>query len=280
MTQETQSNETESNELKSTGYELFILLLSLVSVFNLVMIWISYIYPISELTMGVIDIINAIVTVFFVFDFAYRILTATSKTQYFFKNWGWADLLACLPSFRIFRLFRIFRAVRLLRIFGVRNMINEIINNRAGIALFITVFSIIVIAEAVGILLLIYETQDPNANIVTSGDAVWWTLVTMTTVGYGDRFPVTMVGRTLAVFVMLSGVALIGVLASFLSNFFLSPPKRAEAASFATDDPQGRLAQLRDLLAQQQEIQVALADKISELEEMLLTPPVKDKAAQ
>jgi voltage-gated potassium channel len=271
---------SQSNELKSTGYELFILLLSLVSVFNLVVIWINYVYPISELTMGVISIINTIVTVFFLYDFAYRILTTSSKSHYFFKNWGWADLLACIPQFRIFRVFRIFRAIRLLRIFGVKNMINEIVNNRAGIALFITIFSIIVIAEVVGIWILKAEAQSANANITTSGDAVWWTLVTMTTVGYGDRFPVTMVGRTLAVFVMLSGVALIGVLASFLSNFFLSPPKQADSTSFATDDPQGRLAQLRELLAQQQGIQVALADKISELETMLLTPPVKDKAEQ
>lgn len=48
----------------------------------------------------------------------------------------------------------------------------------------------------------------------------------MTTVGYGDRFPVTPQGRTMAAFVMLSGVALIGVLASFLSNFFLASPQK------------------------------------------------------
>ncbi|HRQ41323.1 MAG TPA: ion transporter [Chloroflexota bacterium] len=263
-----EQSQAQSKELKSTGYELFILLLSLVSVFNLLVIWIDYVYPISELTMGVIEIINAMVTVFFLYDFAYRLLTATSKSRYFFKNWGWADLLACIPQFRIFRVFRIFRAVRLLRIFGVKNMVNEIVNNRAGIALFITIFSIIVIAEFVGIYMLKYETQNPNANIITSGDAVWWTLVTMTTVGYGDRFPVTPQGRTLAVFVMLSGVALIGVLASFLSNFFLAPPKKEEVA-YAATDPRAKLAELKSLLAAQQTAQATLVEKIAELEEML-----------
>ncbi len=260
--------QSDQGELKSTGYELFILLLSLVSVFNLVVDWINFIYPISELTLGVIRIINAIVTVFFLFDFAYRLLTAVSKSHYFFRNWGWADLLACVPQLRIFRVFRIFRAVRLLRIFGVKNMVNEIINNRAGIALYLTIFSIIVIAEFVGIYMLKAEIQDPNANITTAGDAVWWTLVTMTTVGYGDRFPVTLVGRTLAVFVMLSGVALIGVLASFLSNFFLAPPRK-EVVEYAPTDPKAKLAELKTLLAEQQAAQATLVDKIAELEEML-----------
>lgn len=262
------TGEFVSKELKSTGYELFILLLSLVSVFNLVVDWINYIYPISELTLGVIRIISAIVTVFFLFDFFYRFLTTSSKSHYFFRNWGWADLLACVPQLRIFRLFRVFRAVRLLRIFGVKNMVNEIINNRAGIALFITIFSIIVIAEFVGIFLLKAETQNPNANITTSGDAVWWTLVTMTTVGYGDRFPVTPQGRTMAVFVMLSGVALIGVLASFLSNFFLAPPKKEEV-EYAPTDPRAKLAELKSLLAEQQAAQATLVEKITQLEEML-----------
>lgn len=265
---QTTKEEAAGKELKSTGYELFILLLSLVSVFNLVVDWINFVYPISELTLGVIRIINTIVTVFFLFDFFYRILTTSSKSHYFFRNWGWADLLACVPQLRIFRVFRIFRAVRLLRIFGVKNMINEIINNRAGIALFITVFSIIVIAEFVGIYVLKVESQAPNGNITTSGDAVWWTLVTMTTVGYGDRFPVTAQGRTMAVFVMLSGVALIGVLASFLSNFFLAPPKK-EVVKYAATDPRAKLAELKSLLAEQQVAQATLVEKIAELEEML-----------
>lgn len=261
------AEESKNKELKSTGYEVFILLLSLVSVFNLVIIWINYIYPISSLVLGVVDIINAILTVFFLFDFTYRILTTSAKSTYFFRNWGWADLLACAPQLRIFRLFRVFRAVRLMRLFGVKNMVNEVINNRAGIALYITVFSIIVIAEVAGIFVLLAETKSPDANITTPGDAVWWILVTMTTVGYGDTFPVTAVGRLLAVFVMLSGVALIGVLASFLSNFFLAPPKQQEK-TYEPTDPRAKLTELKTLLAQQQATQAELADKIAELESL------------
>lgn len=262
------AEEPKNQELKSTGYELFILLLSLVSVLNLGILWASYVFPVSALTLEVIEIVNAILTLFFIFDFSYRILTTSARANYFFKNWGWADLLACFPQLRIFRLFRVFRAIRLLRIFGVKNMLNEIINNRAGIALYITIFCIIVIAEIVGVFMLMAEAQNPNANITTAGDAVWWTLVTMTTVGYGDKYPTTGIGRILAVFVMLSGVALIGVLASFLSNFFLSPPKVTEV-EYAPDDPKAKLVELRALLAQQAAAQTELVDKIAEIESML-----------
>lgn len=262
------SEESSNKELKSTGYELFILLLSLVSVFNLLVVWLNFIYPIEPLTLEVIQIINSILTIFFLIDFFYRLLTASVKSNYFLRDWGWADLLACFPQLRIFRLFRVFRAVRLMRVFGVQNMVHEIVNNRAGVALYITIFSIIIIAEIVGVYILKAEAQAPNATITTAGDSLWWTLVTMTTVGYGDKYPVTGMGRILAVFVMLSGVALIGVLASFLSNFFLAPPKQVEAKEPVTD-PERMLADLKQLVAQQQATQAELTRKIIQLENML-----------
>jgi voltage-gated potassium channel len=264
------AEQAQSKELKSTGYELFILLLSLVSIVNMAIAFIAGFVALDPNTLEVVAIIDTILTVFFLFDFSYRILTTSSKSGYFFRNWGWADLLACIPMLRIFRVFRIARAVRLLRQFGVRNMVNEIINNRAGIALYITIFSIIVIAETVGILMLKAESSSPNANLTTAGDTVWWTFVTMTTVGYGDRFPVTYTGRILAVFVMLSGVALIGVLASFLSNFFLAPPKKkVEEVTLAPGDPKARLAELRAMLEEQEKTNAALREKLGDIEKLL-----------
>jgi voltage-gated potassium channel len=268
MSEEAKTQEPKNKELKSTSYELFILLLSLVSILNLLIDWLSYAYPVSPSTLDVVAIINGILTVFFLFDFFYRLLTASSKSEYFFKRWGWSDLLACIPSFRIFRLFRIFRAARLLRIFGLRNMINEVINNRAGSALYLAIFGIIVVAELAAVIVLNVEGADPDANINTAADAVWWVFVTLTTVGYGDQYPVSGPGRIAGVFVMFSGVALIGVLASFLSNFFLAPPKKIET-EYAPDDPKAKLAEFKSLLAQQQVAHDELVEKISELEGIL-----------
>jgi voltage-gated potassium channel len=72
------------------------------------------------------------------------------------------------------------------------------------------------------------ESQSPDANITRGGDALWWGLVTITTVGYGDFFPVTMIGRLTGAFVMFAGVGIIGALASILASLLVAPPTPAE----------------------------------------------------
>jgi voltage-gated potassium channel len=263
------AEQPKSKELKSTGYELFILLLSLVSILNLLFEADAAFITRDQNTLEVLAIIDAILTVFFLFDFCYRFFTTDSKSGYFFKDWGWADLLATIPLLRIFRLFRIVRAGRLMRQFGLKNMLNEVVNNRAGSALYITVFLIIIIAEIAAVFELKAEAANPAANLTSAGDAVWWVFVTITTVGYGDFYPTTAWGRIMGVFVMLSGIALIGVLASFLANFFLAPPKKAEASAFAPDDPRARVARLETLLEDQLKANSALLAEVAELKQLL-----------
>ena len=160
------AEQPKHKELKDTGYELFILLLSLVSIIDMVLSTSGPAFFLMRLG-GSGRHHRMHLTIVFLFDFSYRIFTTSSKRQYFFKNWGWADLLACIPMLRIFRLFRIVRAARLMRTFGLKNMINEVINNRAGSALYITVFAVIVLAETAAILVLEAERVNPDANIIT-----------------------------------------------------------------------------------------------------------------
>jgi voltage-gated potassium channel len=261
------AEQPKNKELKSTGYELFILLLSLVSIFNLAIAFISNFMIFDQNLLDVIIIIDTILTLFFLFDFSYRILTTKAKSAYFFKKWGWADLLACVPLLRVFRLFRVFRAGRMLRTFGVKNMFNEVINNRAGSALYITVFAVIVLAELAAMTILKAEMANPDANITTGGDAVWWVFVTITTVGYGDRYPTTAAGRVIGVLVMFCGIALLGVLTSFLAAFFVAPPKKK--AELAPNDPKAKLAEIRALFAAQEEANQNLKDKLDEIEALL-----------
>lgn len=256
-------------DLKGTGYELFILLLSIVSIINLALVVFGPLMDMNEILLEVIYIINGILTIFFIIDFCYRFFTTESQKYYFFKNWGWTDLLACIPTFRIFRLFRIVKAIRLMRIFGVKNMFYEIVDNRAGSALYLAIFGIIMVAEIAGVIVLYAELQDANANITSAGDAIWWVMVTLTTVGYGDQFPVTPTGRIAGIFVMFSGVALIGVLASYLSSFFMEEPTPRVSEEQPVDDSQSILGELKTLLAQQQSAQEALVNKVAQLEQQL-----------
>jgi voltage-gated potassium channel len=275
------TDKTDKTELKSTGYELFILMLSLISVFNLILdyeyslaVWLAAnfqitIRSINDQSMEVLGIINAILTLFFIFDFTYRIRTTSSKSGYFFKNWGWADLLACIPQFRIFRVFRILRASRLMRRFGLKNMLSELVNNRAGSALYVTMVGLITLVEIAAVFVLRFESANPDANLTSAGDAVWWVFVTVTTVGYGDRFPTTPGGRILGVLVMFGGIALIGVLASFLSNFFLAPAKPPEERELEPGDPKIQIAQLQKMVDEQEKSNAALREKLSELAKRL-----------
>ena len=262
------AEQTKHPELKSTGYELFILLLSLVSIADMVLSTFSTRIVPDASVAEVVAITDMLLTTVFLFDFSYRMFTASSKRQYFFKNRGWADLLACVPMLRIFRVFRIVRAARLLRTFGLKNMINEVVNNRAGSALYITIFSVIVLAEMAAIFVLQAEQVNPDANIVTGQDAVWWVFVSITTVGYGDRYPTTALGRLIGVVVMFCGIALLGVLTSFLASFFIAPAKKKPEVELelAPDDPGARVAELKALWQAQEQASAAFKAKLDELE--------------
>ena len=262
----TEASGTKSVELRSTGYEIFILLLSLVSILNLVWAMDFGFITKDPVSLEVLAIIDTILTVFFIMDFTLRITSASSKSGYFFRNWGWADLPACIPFFRIFRVFRVVRAICLMRTFGVKNMINEVVNNRVlGSRLYITIFALIVMVELASVLVLKAEAVNPEANLKTAGDAVWWVFVTVTTVGYGDRYPTTALGRFYAILVMFGGIALIGVLASFLSSFFLAPPKKAPAEVYG--DARDQIAELKALLEAQETASAMIREKLDELEE-------------
>ena len=151
-----------------------------------------------------------------------------------------------------------------MRRFGVRNMVNQVVNNRASSALYITVFLILVVAETAAITVLKAESTNPDANLVNASDAVWWVFVTLTTVGYGDFFPTTNSGRIIGIFVMFSGTALIGILASFLASFMLGSPAKPDEEELAPDDPQRKLRELKELLEEQEKANTAVRAKLDE----------------
>jgi voltage-gated potassium channel len=67
--------------------------------------------------------------------------------------------------------------------------------------------------------------KDPNSNIKTAEDAIWWAYVTITTVGYGDKFPVTTEGRLIAALLMTAGVGLFGTFTAYVASWFVEPMK-------------------------------------------------------
>ena len=216
------------------AYNIFILLLTIQSLVVMVLM----ILPLSEAEHQALLFFDNAICVIFLVDFVYNITGSKPKRQYFIHHRGWLDLLGSIPSLGIlrftalFRLARLSRLARITRLLGGqqrKQLIDDVIQNRGQYALFITFLSAYLVLSVATVLVLQFESSSPDANIVSGGDALWWGMVTITTVGYGDFFPVTLLGRLTGVFVMFAGVGIIGSLASILASI-LVPDAPAEAA--------------------------------------------------
>jgi voltage-gated potassium channel len=258
----------EMKELKSTGYEVFIVLLSLLSVFNMVYVALASFFGPSDQgpAREVILLMDSIITPIFLFDFVYRLLTAASKRDYFFGRWGWADLLATIPMFRIFRVFRVIRVIRLLRAYGPRKFLADINKARASATFLLTIFLVLLVVEFAGATIYYAEVNGPDSNIHSAGDAIWWGLVTITTVGYGDRFPTTEAGRLIGILLLFAGIGLFSVLTGFISNIFLSPQDEPEPPLLEAGDPRASIRAVRALLEEQEERAALIRRQLDELE--------------
>ncbi|MDD1653219.1 MAG: ion transporter [Methanomicrobiales archaeon] len=252
------------------GYELFVAGVSILSVLNMVFIWFPNIDPDA---VNVVYIINIVLTLLFIYDFGLRLATAPSRPDYFLRNYGWTDLLAISPTFRIFRVFRIYKAYRIVRKHGGSSILTYLSRNRAESALYLLVFMVILIIEAGAILVLQAESSSPSANIQTASDAIWWTYVTITTVGYGDRYPVTPMGRLVGILVLTTGVAVFATFAGFISSKLLAPPAKEEGSPdqppAGEDQAAGQLAELKQLMDERQKIDAEIASRVGKLEGLL-----------
>lgn len=168
---------------------------------------------------------NAMVTtswVIFAADYLVRLLLAPRR--WIFVRSNLLDLAAvALPALR---------PLRLLRLFALVGVVHRTIGAslRGRVAIYVggaTSFVIFLAALAV----LDAERSAPDASIITIDDALWWAMTTVTTVGYGDLYPVTIAGRFVAVALMLCGIALLGTVTASLASWFLDRVREVEEHS-------------------------------------------------
>jgi hypothetical protein len=260
---------TPKRELKNIGYELFIGALSVLSIINLAAIGL---FVGDETIKTVIDVINAIMMPIFLGDFLYRLFTAESRSGYFFRGFGWADLLSSLPfpHAKILRLFRLWRVIRLFVKFGFRNLVHEFITHRAENALLTVGFLVLCVIEFGSIAVVRAENTSANANIQTASDALWWVYVTITTVGYGDRYPVSNWGRIVGVVVLTAGVGLFGTLSGYLAQAFLAPSKqKKEEPQTNAGEPKQQLEEIMRQLQAQEQATAELRSKLEQVKNLL-----------
>ncbi|MDB4912410.1 MAG: ion transporter [Gemmatimonadetes bacterium] len=190
---------------------------------------------VDEGTRQVLEITDDLICAVFFVDFVVHLTRARHPLHYFI-TWGWIDLLSSVPAVSFLRWGRAARVVRILRVLrGARatKVMAEAILERRGRGLLLAallVSLLLVVFASIGILQ--FETA-PESNIRSGSDALWWAITTITTVGYGDRYPVTGEGRLLGSVLMVFGVALFGTFSGFVASWFVGTQSTRSDAEIA-----------------------------------------------
>lgn len=171
----------------------------------------------------------------FLIDYIVRLATATERKTWFWKH-SYELIILALP---------LLRPLRLLRLLTLVNVFHRSAGSalRGKVVIFAGVFSVLLVY--CGALAVFEAERDaPNAIIRSFGDSIWWAIITITTVGYGDMYPVTVVGKIIAILLIISGIAVIGILTAALASWLIEEIK-SEKDSISQSEIMNELTLLR-----------------------------------
>ena len=172
----------------------------------------AFVAEISTSTQNRLEIVQWGTWTIFALDLVIGIWKAGDKKKYL-KSHPLEILSVALPFLRPLRLLRVIS-------FGALVIQKIAVGKQLAITFKVFLFSIL-IAYIAAVQITITERDVPSSNIKSFGDGIWWAVTTVTTVGYGDRFPTTSVGRVLAVGLMLVGISLMGVITASVAAWFV-----------------------------------------------------------
>ncbi len=213
------SVQEKNNENVFGGLSLIILILS---VYVLISLATSF-FALTPEVHKILSQIDNFICVVFLIDFFYRFYQAPNKLN--FLKWGWVDFISSIPFIdflRVGRLLRLLRLLRILRAFkSVKHIAQHVYKDKTkGLLSTVAIIAFLMVLFS-SVTILQVETA-PNSNIRTAEDALWWSYTTLTTVGYGDKYPVTTEGRMIAAVLMTTGVALCGTFAGYVASLLVA----------------------------------------------------------
>ncbi|UAA38595.1 ion transporter [Paraneptunicella aestuarii] len=211
------------SQLKEAPVKLFDLLMLVLSLYSIVSVVVQLTMALEQRVAEILYYMDFVVCFVFFIDFLRQFFSAQSKLQY--MRWGWIDLLASIPvieEFRFLRIFQIFRVIKVMRHLNVHTVLLKLVDRDRSELAFSSALVITFLLMALGpIGILHFEGQVPNSNIQSAEDAIWWAFVTLTTVGYGDYYPITTGGRIVAAILCVAGIGLFGTFSGMAANWLL-----------------------------------------------------------
>lgn len=189
----------------------------------------------------VLTVLEYVLTFFFTIEYLLRLYCSPSRKGYALSFFGIIDLLATLPlylsfipylsSARYFFILRVFRLIRIFRVLKLFAFINEgyllLQSVRLSLRKILVYFLfVLILVTILGTLMFIVEGGQPGTQFTDIGTSIYWAIVTLTTVGYGDITPVTLVGRLLSGIVMILGYTIIAVPTGIVSATMIDETKR------------------------------------------------------
>ncbi|MGK7909246.1 MAG: ion transporter [Synechococcus sp.] len=208
-------------------YQFFMLSLC---VYAISILCVEVFFPVPEGAKTILTYADNFICGFFLLDFLSSVIRSRNKIKYLL-GWGWIDLVSSIPTvgfLRIGRLARIVRILRLLRAVRSAKVLSDFALKRRAESTFLASSLIAMLLLMISSIAILEFESGATTNITTPEDAIWWAFVTMTTVGYGDHYPVTIGGRLVAAILMASGIGLFGTYTGFVSSWFLEGKEQSK----------------------------------------------------
>jgi voltage-gated potassium channel len=245
-------NDSPAGSRQGVGaFQIALLLFTIVVLCSLV---IDTTLPLPKEVSRLVHMVDTLACAVFFTDFCLRLYRAQSKLA--FMKWGWIDFIACIPNLEVLRWGRMVRVLRIIRLLrGVRSVQKAVAimfaSKTQGSAVMV-VFAAVLLVVFSSVSVLVCERQG-DGNIKTAEEAVWWSIATITTVGYGDRYPITTEGRVVGVILMVAGVSMFGCLSGLAASFFLGTQGAKSSETTAIMAKLDRLQATVEALSQERE---------------------------
>ncbi|MBT8278109.1 MAG: ion transporter [Bacteroidia bacterium] len=226
--------------------KLFDLILLIVILASIVLVMLESVKEIDDKYHNFLNAAEWVVTILFSIEYIARIVTVKKPLKYITSFYGVVDLLSTIPKYislfiagthalvalRALRLLRVFRILKLARFMGASKSISRALKaSRVKISVFL--FAVIILSIILGTIMYIIEGDESGFTSIPEG--IYWCIVTLTTVGYGDITPVTPFGQFIASLVMIMGYGIIAVPTGIVTAEIATQNKVAKQTDSSTD---------------------------------------------